>query len=104
MCQVHKTLQELQAVMLMLYRMPFHLSGKVVPLQLDKLIYVIKMVQHFLILLRFACHILNLANKHDITLLFQHTYLPISMWKPSSNHREDWFNNGISSSHSSSGI
>ena len=35
MCRVHIDLQRLQAISLMLHRMAFHLSDKVVALQLD---------------------------------------------------------------------
>ena len=35
LCRAHIDLQELQAVAMMLCRMAFHLSGKVVPLHLD---------------------------------------------------------------------
>ena len=35
MCRAHIALQELQAVAMMLHRMAFHLSGKVVALHLD---------------------------------------------------------------------
>ena len=49
---INIALQELQAVVLMLHRVAFHLSVKVVSLHLDnstaKLIYVIKVLQYFL--------------------------------------------------------
>ena len=35
MCYVHRYLQEPQAVVIMLYRITFHLSGEVVALHLD---------------------------------------------------------------------
>ena len=49
MCRIHIALQELQAIALMLHRMAFQLSSKVVALQLlQKLICVIKVAQpHF---------------------------------------------------------
>ena len=73
MCRTHIALQELQAVAIMLHRMAFCLSGKVVPLHLDN-----SMAKAYLCnqgdtvspsLSRLACWILSLANKHGITLL-----------------------------------
>ena len=66
---MHIALQKLQAVELMLHKMTFQLSGKMVALHFNnsttKVIYVIRVVQHFPS--RLACHILNLANKHGVT-------------------------------------
>ena len=48
MCRAHITLQQLQAIAMMLHRMAFHISGKVVALYLDnstaKASLIIKMV------------------------------------------------------------
>ena len=69
----HIALQELQAVAIMLHRMAFHLSGKVVALHLDN-----STAKAFLcnqggtvspFLSRLTCQILSLTDKHGITLL-----------------------------------
>ena len=74
MCRAHIALQELQAITMMLYRMAFHLSGKVVALHLDNSI----MAKAYLcnqggtvspFLSRLACQILSLTDKHGITLI-----------------------------------
>ena len=71
--RVHIALQELQAVAVMLHRMAFYLSGKVVALHLDN-----STAQAYLcnqggtvspFLSRLACQILSLTDKHCITLL-----------------------------------
>ena len=73
MCRTHIALQELQAIAMMLHRMVFHLSGKVVALHLDNSTakaYLCNQggtVSSFLS--RLACQILSLTNKHGITLL-----------------------------------
>ena len=73
MCRAHIALQELQAIAMMLHRMAFHLSGKVVALHLDN-----STVKAYLcnqggtvspVLSRLACQILSLTDKHDITLI-----------------------------------
>ena len=77
-CRAHIALQELQAVAIMLHRMAFHLSGKVVALHLDNSTAKAYMcnqggtVSPFLS--RLACQILSLTDKHGITLL--PTYIP----------------------------
>ena len=85
--QVKTALLELQSVALMLGKLVFHLSNKVVTPPLDNRTAKIYLCNQggtaCLFLSRLACHILNLADKH----LFQHTYLPISMWKPTIYHR-----------------
>ena len=52
MCRAHIAWLELQAVAMILHRMAFQLSGKVVALHLDnsisKLYFVIKVVRYFL--------------------------------------------------------
>ena len=73
LCWAHIALQELQAVAIMLHRMAFCLSGKMVALYLDNSTakaYLCNqggIVSPFLF--RLACWILSLTNKHDITLL-----------------------------------
>ena len=73
MCRAHIALQKLQAVAMMLHRMAFHLSGKVVALHLDN-----SMAKAYLcnqgdrvspFLSRLACQILSLTNKYGITLI-----------------------------------
>ena len=84
MCRAHISLQELQAVAMMLCRMAFHLSDKVVALHLDNSTaktYMCNQVSTVSPLLsRLACWILSLTDKHCITL-FQHTFLPMSVWR-----------------------
>ena len=71
--RAHIALQELQAVAIMLCRMAFHLSGKVVALHLDNStakVYLCNQggtVSPFLS--RLACQILSLTDKHGIALL-----------------------------------
>ena len=73
MYRAHITLQELQAMALILHRMAFHLPGKVVALHLDN-----STAKAYLcnqggtsspFLSRLACWILSLTNKHGITLI-----------------------------------
>ena len=78
LCRAHIALQELQAVAVMLCRMSFCLSGKVVALHLDNSTakaYLCNQggtVSPFLS--RLACRILSLTDKHGITLLA--AYIP----------------------------
>ena len=73
LCRAHIPLQELQAVAIMLCRMAFCLSGKVVALHLDNSTAKVNLcnqgdtVSPFLS--RLACWILSLTDKHGITLL-----------------------------------
>ena len=73
LCRTHIALQELQAVVMMLCRMAFYLSGKLVALHLDNntaKAYLCNQggtVSPFLS--RLACQILSLTNKHGITLI-----------------------------------
>ena len=73
MCRAHIALQELQAIALMLHRMAFCLSGKVVGLHMDNstakayLCNQGSTVSPFLS--RLACQILSLTDKHSITLV-----------------------------------
>ena len=79
--RAHVALQELQAVAIMLCRMAFHLSGKVVALHLDNStakVYLCNQggtVSPFLS--RLACQIPSLTNKHGITLL--PAYIPTQL-------------------------
>ena len=77
LARAHIALQELQAVAIMLHRMAFCLSGKVVALHLDN-----RTVKAYLcnqggtvspFLSRLACWILSLTDKHGITLLPAYT-------------------------------
>ena len=76
MCRAHIALQELQAITLMLCRMAFHLSGKVVALHLDNSTakaYLCNQggtVSPFLS--RLACWLLRLSDKHGNTLIQAH--------------------------------
>ena len=73
MCRAHIALQELWAIAMMLCRMAFHLSCKTVALHLDNSTakaYLCNQggtVSPFLS--RLACQILNLTDKHGITLI-----------------------------------
>ena len=78
MCRAHIVLQELQAVAMMLHRMAFCLSSKVVALHLDN-----SMAKAYLcnqggtvspFLSRVSCQILSLTNKHGNTLIL--AYIP----------------------------
>ena len=78
MCTAHIALQELQVIAMMLCRMTFCLSGKVVALHLDN-----STVKAYLcnqggtvspFLSRLACHILSLTDKHGITQI--QAYIP----------------------------
>ena len=83
LCKAHIALQELQAVAIMLCRMAFCLSGKVVALHLDNSTakaYLCNQdgtVSPFLS--RLAFWILSLTNKHGITFLpaYIHTHLNV---------------------------
>ena len=72
MRRAHIALQELQAIAMILHMMAFHLSGKVVALNLDNSTakaYLCNQggtVSPFLS--RLACQILSLTDKHSITL------------------------------------
>ena len=78
LCKAHIALQELHAVAIMLCRMAFCLSGKLVALHLDN-----SSAKAYLcnqcgtaspILSRLACQIMSLTKKHGITLLA--AYIP----------------------------
>ena len=81
MFRAYIALQELQVVAMMLCRMAFHLSGKVVTFHLDN-----TTVKAYLcnqggkvspFLSRLACQILSLTNKHHIT--FIPAYIPTNL-------------------------
>ena len=82
MSRAHVALQELQAVAMMLHRMAFHLSGRVVTLHLEN-----SMAKAYLcnqggtvssFLSRLACQILSLTNKYSITLI--PAYIPTHLY------------------------
>ena len=72
LCRDHIALQELQAVVVMLCRMAFCLSGKVVALHLGNSTAKAYLCNQggtvSLFLSRLACQILSMTNKHGITL------------------------------------
>ena len=71
-CNAHIALHGLQAVVLMLHRMVFSLSGKVVALHFSDSapnFYSCNQSGHVCFLSRLGCHILNLAAKHGTTLI-----------------------------------
>ena len=90
--RAHIALQELQAVAVLLHRMAFHLSGKVVALHLDNSTtkaYLCNQggtVSPFLS--RLACQILSLTNKHGITLL--PAYIPTHLNVEADFLSQDW--------------
>ena len=90
--RAHIALQELQAVAIMLHRMAFCLSGKVVALHVDNstaktyLCYQGGTVSPFLS--RLACWILSLTNKHGITLL--PAYIPTHLNVEADFLSQDW--------------
>ena len=81
MCKAHIALQEHQAIAMVLHRIAFHLSGKVVVLHLNNntaKAYLCDqggIVSPFLS--RLACWIFCLTNKHGIT--FIPAYIPIHL-------------------------
>ena len=97
MCKDHITLQKLQAVKLMLCKWLSIYLVRWLPyicmIVLLKLIYVIKVLQYPLFLSILAFCILNLTDKHHITLI-QHIYLLISVWKLTIFCGEGCFQNG----------
>ena len=73
MCKVQGATQQLQAVALMVHKMPFQLPGKELALHLDHSTvnaYICNQGgRGSLFLSRLACHILCPADKHGITLI-----------------------------------
>ena len=90
-------LEELQAVVVLLCRMVFCLSGKVVPLYLDNStakVYLCNEGDSVSVMLYIiACDSLNLAEKHSITLIlsYLHTYVDV---EANSQFEGEWFKNG----------
>ena len=82
MPKVHIALQELIAVVLMLQKLALWLSYKVVALHLENSTAKIYIYNQdgtkSLLLSRPACYILNLAKKHDITII--PTYTPTHVY------------------------
>ena len=83
MCNIHTALQELQAAAIMLYRIAFQLSGKVLALHFDNSTANAYLGNQCgtpsLFLSWLAYHILNLANKHGITLIPIHTPIHLNV-------------------------
>ena len=90
--RAHIALQELQAVAVMLHRMAFCLSGKVVALHLDNSTAKAYFCNQGGIvspsLSRLACHILSLTDKHGITLL--PAYIPTHLNVEADYLSQDW--------------
>ena len=92
MCRDHNAWQELHAITMMLHRMAFHLSGKVVALHLDSSTantYLCNQggtVSPFLS--RLACQILSLTDKHSITLI--PAYIPAHLNMKTNYLSQDW--------------
>ena len=92
LCRAHLALQELQAVAMMLCRMAFDLSGKVVALHLDNstakayLCNQCGTVSPFLS--RLACQVLSLTKKHGITLLL--AYIPTHLSVEADYLSQNW--------------
>ena len=92
MCRAHIVLQELQAIAMTLCHTAFCLSGKVVALHLDystAKAYLCNQggtMSHFLS--RMACQILNLSNKHGITLI--PIYIPTYLNVEANYLSQDW--------------
>ena len=90
--RAHIALQELQATAIMLHKMAFHLSGKVVALHLANSTakaYLCNQggtVSPFLS--RLACQILSLTDKHGITLL--PAYIPTHLNVEADYLSQDW--------------
>ena len=92
MCRAHIALQELQAVAMLLPRMAFHLSGKVVVMHLDN-----NTAKSYLcnqggtvspFLSRLVCQVLSLTNKHGITLV--PAYIPTHLNMEANYLSQDW--------------
>ena len=79
MHKVHIALQEPHAVVLMMCKMAFYLSGKVAALHLDNSIANAYFCNQghaaSLFLSGLACHILSVANKLGITLIVAHIHI-----------------------------
>ena len=92
LCGALTALQKLQAIAMMLCRMAFHLSGKMVALHLDNNTAKAYLCNHgsrmSLFLSRLACQILSLTNKHGITLIA--AYNPTHLNVEASYLSQDW--------------
>ena len=92
MCRAHIAWQELQAIAMMLHKMAFHLSGKVVAFHLDNSTakaYLCNQggtVSPFLS--RLACQILSVTKKHGITLI--PAYIPTHLKVEADHLSQDW--------------
>ena len=92
LCRAYIALQEHQAIAMKLCRMAFHISGKVVALYLDNstakayLCNQSGTVSPFLS--RLACWILNLTDKHGITLIS--AYIPTHLNVEANYLSQDW--------------
>ena len=84
MCRAHIALQELQAVVMMLHRLAFQLPGRVVVLHLDNSTVKAYLCNQGGTVSPFS---LDWPARYWVWLtsivvhLFQHTFLPISMWR-----------------------
>ena len=91
-CRAHIPLQDLQVVVLMLHKMPFCISHKVVALHLDKSTaeaYLCNEGHTGFLLSRLAHCILNMANMYGITLI--PAYIPTHLNVEADFHPQDWF-------------
>ena len=83
MCQVYIAMHELQAVLFMLCKMAFQLSGMAITLHLDnssaKAYFCTQGGTVHLFLSRLACYILNLTSRHGITLFPMYIPTPVNM-------------------------
>ena len=92
MCRAHIALQQLMTIAMILHQMAFHLSGKVVALHLDN-----RSAKAYLcnqdgtvspFLSRLVCQILNLTDKHGITLI--PAYIPTHLTVEADYLSQDW--------------
>ena len=92
LCRAHIALQELQVVAMMLCRMAFCLSGKVVALHLDNNTAKAYLCNQggtvSLFLSRLACQIMSLTAKHGITLI--PAYIPTHLNVEADYLSYDW--------------
>ena len=91
MCRVHIALQELQTVAMMLCRMAFYYSGKVVALHLDNTAKAYLCNQGDTVspfLSRLACQILKLTDNHGIILI--PAYVPTHLNVEANYLPQDW--------------
>ena len=89
---------ELQAVALMLHKLAFQLSDKMVALQLDnhtKKVHLHHQVVHYLFFFPDLPTTYWIWLTNMVLLLFWHTFLPISMWKLTIFCGESWSQSSI---------